>query len=96
MIKVQLPCLHIVDASGNGKEIIILPLNQLRAVLQHSVHDILMLLIGNILVTIAAEHVIQLQSSVLSHSQSLPYPLHLPVMISPWPAAARKRPIPGK
>ncbi len=59
MIHMKLPCFHVMNAARDYEEVIIFSLNKEIAFLYCAFHDILVLFKGNVLVAVAAKHVLE-------------------------------------
>ena len=84
----KLPGLHIMNASGDYKEIIIFVLNKQIAFLYSFFHDVFVFLKSYILIAIAAEHVLKLISLLFSLFKSLADSLNFCLMITERTAAS--------
>ena len=94
MIQMQLPCLHIMYASGDDIEVIVYTGDQFGANRQGSFHYVTLVTVRDVLISVTAEHEFKFQSVLFAVFESLTDTFDLNVMISFRPAASRKRPVP--
>jgi hypothetical protein len=94
MVKIQLPCLHIVYSARYSKEIVVNALLKYGALIENFAHDIRVLGISDILVAVATEEVLKRKTVLLAVFKSLADTLNFNVVIAERSAAAGERSIP--
>ena len=87
MIHMQLPCLHIMYTAGDDEEVVVLALLQVLALCYCSAHDVLVLLEGDVRITVSAEHIIQLIAVLVAIFKGLADSLNFLVVIAEGTAA---------
>ena len=94
MIQVQLPCLHVMYAAGDCKEVVVNALLKNIALVKYLAHNVGMLGISNILVTVAAEQILKGKTVLLTVFKSLANTLNLNLMVAERSAATGERSVP--
>ena len=92
----ELPCFHVVNSTGDNEEVVVLALFKELALFFSSVHDLLVFCKGHVLISVAAEHVVQGKSFCITILEGFADTANLLVVISEGAAASGKWSIPGE